>query len=78
MIHQAQQNHSISLKQSWVIGDKTSDIKLGENAGCKTILVNTGKAGNDAEYTINPNFKTKDLLEAAKTILEHDRHTTTN
>lgn len=32
----------IDLKQSYVIGDKASDVEFGKNAGCKTVLLKTG------------------------------------
>ncbi len=73
MIESAQKKWHVNLSQSWVIGDKTSDVKLGENAGCKTILVETGKSGSDAEYKVTPTHKAKDLLDAAKHILQNDR-----
>ncbi len=42
MVLQATQEHNINLALSFVIGDKTSDIELAENTGCKGILVTTG------------------------------------
>lgn len=30
---------NIDLKQSWMIGDRNSDVMAGENAGCRTILM---------------------------------------
>ena len=71
MILQAEQEHSIDLSKSWVIGDKTSDIKMGEFAGCRSILVATGKGGTDNEYKINPIYIAKDLLDATKFILTY-------
>ena len=44
MLEQAVNDFGVDLKGSWIIGDKTDDIKCGENAGCRTILVETGKA----------------------------------
>lgn len=72
MIKQAQQEHKIELKHSWVIGDKTSDAKMGENAGCKSILVETGKAGRDEECAVKPTHKAKDLLDAVKILFAND------
>ncbi|MBI4140866.1 HAD family hydrolase [Candidatus Woesearchaeota archaeon] len=72
MIEQAVKKWHINLSASWVVGDKTSDVKLGENAGCNTILVETGKAGNDAAYSVNPTYKAKDLLDAAEHILKNE------
>lgn len=72
MIESSQKKYNVDLSCSWVIGDKTSDIKLGEYAGCKTVLVQTGKGGKDKEYNIQPTYQAKDLLDAAKHILADD------
>ena len=57
----------------YVIGDKTSDIKLGENLGFKTILVQTGEKGLDKKFNITPNYIANNLLEATKIITQNDR-----
>jgi len=69
MLEQAVSDHQIDLSQSWVVGDKTDDIKMGENAVCKTVLVRTGKAGKDGNFEIAPTHTSKNLLEAIKHIL---------
>ena len=72
MIQQATQDYQIALAKSWVIGDKTCDIKMGENAGCRTITVKTGRAGADGEHQTNPTYIAKDLPEAVEIILKDD------
>ena len=69
LIENAVKEHKIDLKESYLIGDKTSDIKAGENIGCKTILVRTGKGGNDKLFEVKPDFIAKDLYEAAEWIV---------
>ena len=69
MIEKAKNDFKINLSESYFIGDKTGDIKAGENAGCKTILVKTGYAGKDNHYKIHPNHVAKDLYEAINIIL---------
>lgn len=71
-IKEAEKEFKIELKKSYVIGDKTSDIEMGKNAGCKTILVKTGKAGEDGRHDVKPDFIAKDLYVAAKLICEHN------
>ncbi|MBI2508207.1 HAD-IIIA family hydrolase [Candidatus Woesearchaeota archaeon] len=61
----------IDMKNSFFIGDSTSDIKCGRNAGTKTILVLTGKAGKDGKDNVKPDFTASDLLEAARIIEEN-------
>jgi|TARA_B100002003_G_C14004975_1_gene485026 D,D-heptose 1,7-bisphosphate phosphatase len=57
--------HNINLKQSWMIGDKLSDVEAGRNAGCRTILLGM----KDKEVLAN--YITKDLLDAANFIIEN-------
>lgn len=42
MLLQAAKEHNIDLCNSYVVGDKLSDIEAGKNAGCLPILVLTG------------------------------------
>jgi len=39
LILKAAEKHDIDLANSWMIGDGVTDIKAGQNAGCKTILI---------------------------------------
>ncbi len=64
----AQKEFNIDLKNSYSVGDKTSDILAGKRAGCKTILVKTGYGGEDRLFSIKPNFVANNLLEAIKII----------
>lgn len=70
LINQCLEKYNIDLNHSWFIGDTTVDIKTGINAGVKTILVETGEAGNDAKYDLKPDYVEKNLLEAVKKVLE--------
>jgi D-glycero-D-manno-heptose 1,7-bisphosphate phosphatase len=49
LIFQAARDLGIDLSRSYMIGDKLSDIEAGKRAGCKTILVLTGKGIETAE-----------------------------
>jgi D-glycero-D-manno-heptose 1,7-bisphosphate phosphatase len=42
MLEEAAREHGIDLSRSWMVGDKTSDIECGKNAGLRTVLVETG------------------------------------
>lgn len=65
MLLRAREEMGIDLAQSWVIGDKTSDVKMGKDAGCRTILVLTGYGGRDYSFKVSPDFTEKDLYDAA-------------
>ena len=47
----------------------TSDIQLAKNAGCKGVLVSSGKGGKDGLYDVDPDIVVDGLLEAAREIL---------
>lgn len=73
MIDVMAQKYHIDKTQSFVIGDTTTDIQLGKNAGIKTVLVHTGQAGMDGKYEVHADMETEDLLEAVRKILALNR-----
>lgn len=68
MLETAAKDFNLDLKECWMIGDKSSDIGAGKNAGCKTIHVLTGREKKPAPF---PDFTVVNLVEAAKCILNH-------
>ena len=68
LIDSAIRELNISRKNSWMIGDTTSDILAGERAGLKTVLLRTGYAGRDYKYSVEPNFIATDLKSAIEWI----------
>jgi D,D-heptose 1,7-bisphosphate phosphatase len=64
MIQRAVSDLNIDLKQSWLIGDTTTDIQTARNAGVKSILVRTGSSGNDKKFSATPDFTFDTLVEA--------------
>lgn len=64
-IERAAQELNIDLATSFVIGDMTSDVMLGQNAGVRTILVQTGRGGSDGIFQVTPTHIAKDLGVAA-------------
>lgn len=67
MLLAAARDHDIDLAQSYMVGDKASDVACGRNAGCQTILISAAgsPAGDDA-----PSFTARTLSEAADWILK--------
>lgn len=47
MLFQAAKEFNIDLSQSWMIGDSENDVKAGQAAGCKTVLIGNGVYGQD-------------------------------
>jgi len=71
MLKTAAADHKLDLTKCWMVGDRTIDIGAGKSAGCKTILVKTGYAGEDSKYDAKPDFIATDLMEASDIILKH-------
>lgn len=71
LILQAAREHSIDLAESVMVGDTERDIAAGQSAGCRTILVLTGKLTRaDAGSMIGkPDFVADTLAEAAEFIV---------
>jgi D-glycero-D-manno-heptose 1,7-bisphosphate phosphatase len=69
MLLAAKRKYNLDLAQSYLIGDKTSDIECARRAGCAGILVRTGKGGRDREYKAKPTAIRRDLLSAARWIV---------
>lgn len=66
MLIRAASEFGLDLEQSWVIGDRPSDIECGYSAGCRTILI--GRGYNE-ELQISPDFCVSNLAEAVAKIL---------
>lgn len=64
---------NVDLSHSIVIGDRTSDVETARRAGCRSILVRTGAAGQDGEYSATPDAVAESLVEAADIALEWER-----
>ncbi len=66
MILEARKDFNISLRNSWVIGDKYSDIELGKKCNMKTIYIKN----ENYEYKSNvePDFTISKLPESLKII----------
>lgn len=73
MIDQVLEKIDVDFKYSFFVGDKTSDIQLGHDIGCKTFLVKTGFAGTDGRCSIIPDYQVPGLLDAAKIMLDIDK-----
>jgi D-glycero-D-manno-heptose 1,7-bisphosphate phosphatase len=71
MVFEAQRDHRIDLRRSFFIGDKASDIGCGENAGVRTILVETGYGAG--EKNCRPDWTASDIASAVEIILQHSK-----
>ncbi len=75
MLLQAAEDFHIDLSQSVMIGDDLIDILAGKNAGCKTILVLTGKGADtlkkleESDPAIAPDGVSANIFTAVKEII---------
>ena len=67
MILQAAEEHDIDIKQSFMVGDMLMDIQVGQNAGCRTVLLLPDTGENEAGST--PDYIASDLYAAALWII---------
>ena len=70
MFKMAEKSMNIDLKQSFIVGDRLSDIDAGRSVGCRTILVKTGHGVQSLENdTITCDHISNDLYDAVEHIL---------
>lgn len=64
MILELAEKHKVNLKDSWMIGDRRTDVEAGMRAGCKTAKIGE----EDERATVNG----ANLLEVVEKILKYD------
>ncbi len=75
MILQAVEEFGIDLSESWMIGDRYSDVVFGHKLGLKTAFLLSGYGRGEWEYQrdswkIEPDLVGENLLAATKQILQ--------
>ena len=71
LLLQAASEHSLSLADSYMIGDRWRDIEAGQRAGCRTIWIHCGYA--ERRPSRDPDVTLDSLAEAAAWILQQER-----
>jgi D-glycero-D-manno-heptose 1,7-bisphosphate phosphatase len=69
-LQKACRDYEIDLANSWMIGDRDSDIECGKGAGTRTILIEEQRSSR-WRGSINPDFKTANLKDAVTIILDN-------
>jgi histidinol-phosphate phosphatase family protein len=64
LIERARIAFNIDMKRSWFIGDSTVDIRTAQNAGLRSILLQTGYGGRDGRYPDRPDYIAPSLSTA--------------
>jgi D-glycero-D-manno-heptose 1,7-bisphosphate phosphatase len=75
LIERATADFEIDLENSWMVGDRYSDIELAHNAGLKSAFVLSGYGIGEWEYqrsawTLQPDIVCETLLEAVERIVD--------
>lgn len=71
LVARAVEELSVDVADSYVVGDKVSDVELAGNIGAKGILVLTGKGAREVEKLSSPAaFVARDLREAVDWIID--------
>ncbi len=72
MLLRAAEEHDLCLCNSFLVGDKLTDIVAGRRAGCRTILIKTGYGEQELrkiwQARIIPDFVLENLAQAARLI----------
>jgi D-glycero-D-manno-heptose 1,7-bisphosphate phosphatase len=78
MLRRAAGELGLDLTASYLVGDRLTDIIAGAHAGCRTLLVETGKhlaplisTSDPIDTGVEPDFRCADLAAATQWILRH-------
>jgi len=76
MLFDAAEEHNIELNRSFMIGDSERDIQAGKTAGCRTVLVLTGKITpvGAEQLSCRPDHVADNLSEAVDWVISADSH----
>jgi D-glycero-D-manno-heptose 1,7-bisphosphate phosphatase len=75
MILDAVARHDVDVRASYMVGDRLSDVAAGFAAGCRTILVESGRhlenpiESPDGNVEVKPDHRCESLFAAARWIL---------
>lgn len=72
MIDRARRDFDIDMASSYMVGDRASDIMLGEAVGVKTVLLESGYGTARLEAEVRPDHVMRDLAEFAKYITKSE------
>lgn len=70
LLLEAAKERGIALAQSWMIGDRWRDVDAGKAAGCRTVFIDHGYAGEPRPHA--PDVVVGSLIEAVPRILSEN------
>jgi D-glycero-D-manno-heptose 1,7-bisphosphate phosphatase len=73
MLLRAAADLELDLKASWMVGDLISDVLAGQNAGCQSILLESGQTAPSVVASLAGQFLTASNLATAADLILHDQ-----
>lgn len=70
MVDKARADFHVDMGRSFMVGDRSSDIRLGDNAGLKTILLESGYGTSRMEEPVLPDYILGDLRDVVDLLEE--------
>lgn len=70
MLLDAARDWQLNLSQSWMVGDRMTDVEAGHRAGCKTVYLENNKYPQDAPASRPPTIRAADLFAASMQIVK--------
>jgi D-glycero-D-manno-heptose 1,7-bisphosphate phosphatase len=73
MLDDAAAKHGLDLSVSYMIGDKSTDVEVGQRAGCRTVLLRSGFGervlSGEYQWAVTPDFVADTLVEAIEWVV---------
>lgn len=63
LLEVAHKDFCIDLKNSYMVGDRASDVRTGQNMGIKTVLLESGYGTTNLEEKVQPDYILDDLRD---------------
>jgi len=63
MIFRARDEHNITLEQSYLVGDRKTDMEAATNAGCSSVFIDYGYLES---INVKSNFRCKSIIDCLK------------
>jgi D-glycero-D-manno-heptose 1,7-bisphosphate phosphatase len=77
LIEKAAKDHSLDLRECYVIGDRSRDVETGYAVGARSVMVMTGYGREEysnqhATWTRQPDYVCENVLDAVRWILDNN------
>ncbi len=69
-------NNDIDFEKSFVVGDRITDMQLGKNIGCKSVLLQSNTIDANTDGIVIPDYATPNFIDACEFIIKNQRSAT--